>query len=149
MNSNGNACDEIAPGFDTSVVRQVMIVSGMLLTVLVLVGWYVCSWPFARSILFGGVLANGSFWLLKNDIQHLMQRVSAANGSQAGSFTFEKTRFFFKFYARLVVLGLLLLVLASQVAIDVIGLTLGLATVMISVVIIGLSTGKRWLSKKA
>jgi hypothetical protein len=36
------------------------------------------------------------------------------------------------------VLGLLLFVLASKMTIDVIGLTLGLATVMCSIVIIGL-----------
>jgi hypothetical protein len=50
--------------------------------------------------------------------------------------------------ARFIILGLVLFVLASQVAIDVIGLTVGFATVMVSVVIIGLGVGRRWLPSK-
>jgi hypothetical protein len=42
-----------------------------------------------------------------------------------------------------------LFVLASQVTIHVIGLTLGFATIMVSVVIIGVSTGKCWAPSKA
>jgi hypothetical protein len=39
-------------------------------------------------------------------------------------------------------------VVASKVPINVIGLTLGFTTVMVSVVIIGLSAGKCWLPSK-
>jgi hypothetical protein len=131
------------------VVRRVLICSGWLLLVLAAAGWYFHSLAFACSVLIGGVLANGSFWLLKNDIQRIMQRVADAEGLENAAFTFEKTRFFLRFYARLVVLGLVLFVLASRVTINVIGLTLGLTTVMFSVVIIGLSTGKCWRPSKA
>jgi len=131
------------------VVRRVLICSGLLLLVLATAGWYLHSLAFACSVLIGGVLANGSFWLLKNDIQRIMQRVADAEGLENAAFTFEKTRFFLRFYARLVVLGLVLFVLASRVTINVIGLTLGLTTVMFSVVIIGLSTGKCWRPSKA
>jgi len=101
---------------------------------------------FACSILIGGLLVNGSFWLLKKDAQRLMQRLSEADGSRDN---IEKTRFFLRSFARLLVLGLLLFVLASQVTINVIGLTLGFATVMVSVVIIGLSAGRCSVSSKA
>jgi len=131
------------------VVRRVLICSGLLMLVLAAGGWYLHSLAFACSVLSGGVLASGSFWLLKNDIQRVMQRVVEAEGLENTVFTFEKTRFFLRFYARLVVLGLLLFVLASRVTINVIGLTLGLTTVMFSVVIIGLSTGKCWRPSKA
>ena len=134
---------------ETLVARRVMVFSALLLIVLVAGGWYMHSLTFACSVLIGGVLVNGSFWLLKNDIQRIMQRVVDADGLENAAFSFEKTRFFLRFYARLVVLGLLLFVLASRVTINVIGLTLGLATVMFSVVIIGLSTGKCWRPSKA
>jgi len=140
---DGNAADVA-----DHLVRRVMIFSGILSVVLAVGGWYLSGWFFARSVLIGGMLVNGSFWLLKSDIQRLMQRVGKVDGHGETAFTFEKTRFFLRFYARLVVLGLLLFVLASQAAIDVIGLTLGLTTVMFSVVIIGLSTGKCWMPSK-
>jgi ATP synthase subunit 6 len=101
--------------------------------------WCFYDWLFARSILIGGLLVNGSFWLLKKDAQRLMQRVGEADGDVGPKENFEKTRFFSDRLPGLVVLGLLLFVLASQVTINVIGLTLGFATVMVSVVIIGLS----------
>jgi hypothetical protein len=139
---------ESTPESEALLVRWVVIFSGLLLIVLAAGSWYIFNWPFARSVLIGGMLVNGSFWLLKRDIQRLMQRVVDAEGRQGAALSFEKTRFFLRFYARLIVLGLLLFVLASQVVIDVIGLTLGLTTVMFSVVIIGLSTEKCWMPSK-
>lgn len=148
MNDQGKAARNNAAGGDVHLVRQVMIFSGLLTVLLAGGGWYISGWCFARSVLIGGMLVNGSFWLLKFDIQRLMQRVGNEEGSQGTAFTLERTRFFLKFYARLVVLGLLLVVLASQAAINMIGLTLGLTTVMFSVVIIGLSRGKCWTPSK-
>ena len=141
--AGGNAVDP-----EARLIRRVLIASGLLLVVLAAGGWYFSGWIFARSVLLGGLLVNGSFWLLKTDIQRLMKRIGNVDGRQNTAFTFEKTRFFLRFYARLVVLGLLLFVTASQVTINVIGLTLGLATIMFSVVIIGLSTGKWCLPRK-
>lgn len=146
MNKLCQVANGRAAGPEVPVVRNVMVFSGLLLVVLAAGGWYISSWPFARSVLIGGVLVNASFWLLKNDIRGLMQRVG--DGHHDANIGMERTRFLFKFYARLIVLGLSLFVLASQVTIDVIGLTLGLTTVMFSVVIIGLSTGKCWMPSK-
>lgn len=146
MNKQCKAANSHAAEPESPVVRYVMIFSGLLLVVLVAGGWYIYSWPFARSVLIGGVLVNASFWLLKNDIKGLMQKVGA--GHRETTTGMERTRFLLKFYARLVVLGLLLFVMASKVTIDAIGLTLGLTTVMFSVVIIGLSTGKCWMPSK-
>ena len=133
---------------NASMVRQVIVFSLFLLGVLVVGSCYFYDWSFARSILIGGLLVNGSFWLLKKDAQRLMQRFGEAGGDSVAGGDFEKTRFLLRSFARLVVLGLLLFALASQVTINVIGLTLGFATVMVSVVIIGLSTGKCLMPSK-
>ena len=128
------------------VVGRVTLFSGVLLVLLAAGGWWTFGWSFAQSVLIGGVLVNGSFWLLKKDAHRLIARVSEADGPAVNM---EKTRFFLRSFARLVVLGLLLFVLASQVTIHVSGLTLGFATIMVSVVIIGVSTGKCWAPSKA
>jgi len=131
---------------DTAVLRRVMVFSLLLLAIMAGGGWWMLDVKFAQSIILGGILVNGSFWLLQKDAQRLLHRVSEAEASVVVHA--EKTRFFFRSFARLIVLGLVLFVVASQVPIDVVGLTLGFATVMVSVVIIGLGTGKCWLPSK-
>ncbi|MBM9614289.1 ATP synthase subunit I [Desulfobulbus rhabdoformis] len=132
---------------EDGMLRQVMALSWLLLGAMAAVGWWLYNWQFAQSMLLGGILVNGSFWLLKRDTQRLMQKISQA---EAGMVVHtEKTRFFLRSFARLIVLGLLLFAVAGRVPINVIGLTLGLTTVMVSVVIIGLSTYKCWLPSKA
>lgn len=133
---------------DVAVLRRVIVCSAVLMGILVVGGWLVVDWPFARSLLIGAVLVNGSFLLLKRDAQRLMQRVSLAETTETVVINAEKTRFFLRTCARLIVLGLLLFSLASQVPIDVIGLTLGCATIVVSIVIIGLSANKCWTPSK-
>jgi hypothetical protein len=58
----------------------------------------------------------------------------------------EKVKFFLKFYGRLAVLALVLYVLITRVSIDVIGLVIGLSTIMLSVIIVVLSKGSLLLS---
>jgi len=148
MNEQGETADHRTSGNEGSVVRQVTMFSLALLGVLATGGWYLRNGSFACSILIGGLLVNGSFWLLQKDARRLMQRVSEADGAAGAGPNVEKTRFILRSLGRLVVLGLLLFVLASQVTIDVIGLTLGFATVMVSVVIIGVRAGKHRMPSK-
>jgi len=129
------------------LLRRVMALSWLLLVAMAAGSWLLFDWQFGQSTLLGGVLVNGSFWLLKKDAQRLMLRISQA---EAGMVVHtEKTRFFLRSFARLIVLGLLLFVVAVRVPVNVIGLTLGCTSVMVSVVIIGLSASKCWLPSKA
>ena len=132
---------------DTILLRRVMLCGWLLLVVLAACGWWLVDSGFAQSVVLGGVLVNGSFWLLARDARRLLLRVSQ---SEAGMIVqSEKTRFVLRTLARLVVLGLLVFVAATKVPVNVIGLTLGFATVMVSVVIIGLGAGKCWVPSKA
>ena len=101
-----------ATGTDTGpdLVRSVMIFSGLLTLVLTLVGWYLYGLIFARSVLVGGCLVNGSFLLLRYDARRLTRRISAAGEQQGAVSQAETVRFILHFFARLVVLGLVLFV---------------------------------------
>lgn len=127
---------------DNTLLRSIMMVSLSMLAVLVAGGWFFYDWTVARSIIAGGLLVNASFYLLKKDIEQMITRVSAAGSSFKGVKNMEKVRFFIKFYARLTVLGLLLFVLSTKVQINMIGLAVGLSTVMLSVVVVVLSKGR-------
>ena len=139
-----------ATGTDTGpdLVRSVMIFSGLLTLVLTLVGWYLNDWIFARSVLVGGCLVAGGFLLLRYNDRRLTRRISSAGEQQGAVSQAETVRFILHFFARLVVLGLVLFVLASKMTINVIGLTLGLTTVMCSIVTIVLIRMTSWLPSK-
>ncbi len=143
---NGPASQEGAePGIQ--LLRFVQLFSWIFLAILVSGSWYILKdWVFARSVLIGGVLANGSFYLLKRDIEQLIGRVSAATDGRKAVKRVEKLRFFLKFYARLIVLGLILYLLATRININMIGLVAGLSTVMLSVITVVLSRGKKIFS---
>jgi hypothetical protein len=58
----------------------------------------------------------------------------------------EKIKFFLKFYGRLAVLAVVMYLLITRVSIDIVGLVIGLSTIMLSVVIVVLSKGSMLLS---
>lgn len=113
----------------------------LLLLILIGGGWYLSSWPMARSILIGGVLANVSFFLLRRDIKLFITNFSAAGANWKSVRKIEKIKFFVKFYSRLAALAVILCLLITKVTIDVIGLVIGLSTIMLSVIVVVLSKG--------
>ncbi|PIE59774.1 MAG: hypothetical protein CSA32_02360 [Desulfobulbus propionicus] len=128
---------------DRRLIRRVVCFSCLLLVLLSAGSWLAVDKVFAISVLIGGILANSSFLLLKNDTEQILGKVAVAGGRSGTVSRVETVRFFIKFYARLIILGLLLLVLIARVEMDMIGLSLGLATIMISVIAMMLSRVKK------
>ena len=134
-------------GQEQKILRLIQLVS-LILTVIFAIGGYVLRSPtFALSVLFGSVLVNGSFWILKRDAEQVLNRVasSAAEASRAVQ-RMERVRFVVKFYAKLIVLGLLLYAASTRMQLDMIGVALGLSTVMLSVIGIVLGGGRKLYS---
>ena len=131
------------------LVRHVAVFSCLLTVVIAGAGWVFLGTVFALSVLEGGALANVSFLLLKKDVEQLLNRVVAAGVRAEAVSRTEKIRFFIKFYARLIIFGLLLIVLVSKVPVHMIGLSLGLATVMLSVIATVLGRGKHFYSEQS
>jgi len=131
------------------LLRMVQRFNLLMVAVFTLGCWYIVDWTLARSVLIGGMLAGGSFFLLKRDIEQLINRVAEAGEQVKGVKKLEKVRFFLKFYARLFILGLLMYVLTTKVSVNMIGLVLGLSTVMLSVVIVVLARGRMVFSAQS
>ncbi len=132
---------------DQALIRAVIYTGWLFVMIFAIAGLYVSGEQFALSALAGGVLVNGSFLLLKKDIEQLVNKVSVAGGGLDSVSRTEKIRFFIKFHARLVVFGLLLIALVAKCPINLVGLALGLATVVLSVVVVVLIKGKKFYSK--
>jgi NAD(P)H-dependent flavin oxidoreductase YrpB (nitropropane dioxygenase family) len=125
-----------------ALLQMIQLFNLFMVVVFTAGSWYIIDWTLAQSVLIGGILASGSFFLLKRDIEQLIDRVASAGDQAKGVKKMEKVRFFLKFYARLTVLGLLLYVLTTKISINMIGLVIGLSTVMLSVVIVVLARGR-------
>ena len=130
----------------TSLLKDVQRFNWLLLALLTAGAWYLFSWKIAQSVLIGGVLANVSFFLLRQDIARFMANFSQAGMNWKAVKQLEKVKFFLKFYGRLIVLAVILFFLITRVSIDVIGLVIGLSTIMLSVIIVVLSKGSMYLS---
>jgi hypothetical protein len=124
------------------LLRYIFLCNLLVLSVFVCVSWYLYGWEMARSVFAGGILACSSFFLLKRDVEQMIGRVSRAGQAFNAVKTVEKVRFFLKFYARIIVFGLLLFVLVTKVNINMIGLAVGLSTIIISVIVVFLSKGR-------
>ncbi|HDL98102.1 MAG TPA: ATP synthase subunit I [Desulfobacteraceae bacterium] len=124
------------------LLRYVQHFNWLLLAVLTAGSWSFSSWLVAQSVLFGGLLANGSFFLLRRDIQHLITNVSEQGQAGNPVTKQEKIKFFLKFYGRLIALVAVLFLLFTCFTINTVGLLIGLSTVMLSVIIVVLSKGR-------
>jgi len=133
---------------ELALLSLIMLCSLVTLAVFVAVGWYLYGWMMAQSVLAGGILGNGSFFFLKRDAEQIIARVSVAGNTYNGVKNMEKVRFFIKFYARLLVIGLLLFALTTKMHVNMIGVAIGLSTVMLSVVVVVLSRGKIFLVQR-
>lgn len=128
-------------GVEARVLHTVHIYNAVLLSVLFAATWYIFSWPLAMSVMIGGLLASASFVLLSRDILKLMESVTRAGANRNSIKKVAKVRMMFNFYLRLGVIALILYVLNARLPIHMIGLVVGLSTMMLSVVIVVLSKG--------
>ena len=105
----------------------------LLLLVMTAAGGLILSPNFAKGLFVGGLIANISFILLKKDITRVL----------AGPLNAAKGRFLIKYYARLTVLALILFFLVRYKSIHLVGLLVGLSTVVISIGIMVAGAAKK------
>ena len=149
MNNNSqDTMDHVDKGAEAGslLLSSVQRFNWVLMAVLVVGSWYMFSRTLAQSVLVGGLLASVSFFMLRRDIDSFMTNFSQAGMSWKAVEKLEKIKFFLKFYGRLATLAVVLYALVTWISIDVIGLVVGLSTIMLSVIIVVLSKGSMLLS---
>lgn len=104
-------------------LKKVQIFNWLLLVIMTGAGWLIFSAFIAQSIFIGGMIANISFGFLKKDLVKVL----------SGPLEVTKIRFFMKYYARLAVVVVILFFLVKYQKVHVIGLLLGLSTVLASI----------------
>jgi hypothetical protein len=111
----------------------------LLLAGMIAAGGFFVSPYFAKGLFIGGLIANISFLLLKKDITRVL----------SGPLNAAKGRFLIKYYIRLTVLALILFFLVRYRSIHLVGLLIGLSTVVISIgIMVAEAAGKVALTAK-
>ncbi|HHB75635.1 MAG TPA: ATP synthase subunit I [Desulfobulbus sp.] len=129
------------------ILRTIQRVSLLLTAIFAGAGFFLWGTLFAQSVLIGSLLVNGSFWMLKRDAEQILGRVATSNPDVVRTVQrLERVRFVFKFYAKLVILGLLLYAVSTRMQLNMIGVALGLSTVMLSVIGVVVSGGRKLYS---
>jgi hypothetical protein len=113
-------------------LARVQLVVWLLVFAMPLAAAVTFSWTIAGAILVGGLIANLSFILLKNDLTKVMK----------GPLQAVKLQFFIKYYLRLSALAIVLYFLVRHGHIHVFGLLVGLSTVVVGIFVAAVSQAR-------
>ncbi len=113
-------------------LKRMLALSWLYLAVLVLGAWVMSSWSLAWGVLAGGIISIASFLVMYRDVASLFDSI-APGGQAAESLRKKKKGLVLKFWLRLFLIGLILLMLIKYGGINVFGLILGLSTVVVTI----------------
>lgn len=116
-------------------LQRMQVISWIYLAVLTLGAWVIFSWTMAWSVFAGGLIAVLSFWVSQRDLTQFLHTLPVSEEmteSQAKS-QFKKSGFLLRFWIRIVIIGVVVLLLVRFSAINAFGLIMGLSTVVFAV----------------
>lgn len=131
-------------------LKQVQVLSFGFLVVLTGGSWLIMSWSFAQSVLVGGVIAIASFFSGHRDIASFLKTFEPPEeGKEKEKKGSGKSVYIIKFWLRLALIAVVLLFFVRSGKADVIGLLLGLSTVVFAIILTTLSVaGRYFFSRK-
>ena len=143
---------------DEISLKRMQVTGWLCLLVLTLGSWYVMSsLDFALSVAAGGVLANLSFLSTQRDVMGFMNSLElpkSEEGEEGNEVTEDealkqakkigKSKYLVKFWLRLAIIGLVLLLLIKSGRANVFGLLLGLSTVVFTIILTTVGVAGRY-----
>jgi len=136
---------------DDIISLQKMQVAGWIyLVVITICSWAFISWTFAWSVFAGGVISIVSFVVSHKDVIGFFDSLTPLqDGEDEEEENKEKVKkskfgFLIKFWFRIGIIGIVLLLLIKSGKANVFGLILGLSTVVFTVTFTALNVAKRY-----
>ena len=129
-----------------AALRQMQVISWLVLVVLTCAGAMFVSWWFAWSVFAGGVLSIVSFWVASRDVVRMIGLIvsrSSLDDRKAQAQQGQKG-YLLKFWLRIVLIGIVLLVLIKSTSVNIFGLILGLSTVVVAITFIALNMARHY-----
>ena len=131
---------------DLLTLQKMQVISWICLAVLIVGSAVIVSFEFAVAVLVGGLISIGSFWVSQAEVMkviHSVTSLSALEDRQAQAKQGQKG-YLVKFWGRLVIIGVVLLVIIKSQAVNIFGLILGLSTVVLAITFISLNVARHY-----
>ncbi len=128
-------------------LQKMQVAGGLYLVVLTAAGWFLFSSNVAWSIFAGGLVSMGSFWASYRDVRRLVDTMTAPgteDGNTAGGRTFNKGGYLLKFWIRIAIIGVVLLLLIKSGTVNALGLVLGLSTIVFTITFTALNAVRHY-----
>lgn len=126
-------------------LQKMQAVSWFFLTILTIGAWFLHSFFFAWSVFIGGLIAIFSFWVTHKDVTSFFCRLAVAEPASGGKKQIKsKGEYLIRFWIRIAIIGAVLLVLIKYNKVHIIGLILGLSTVVFAVTFTALNAARRY-----
>ena len=118
----------------------------MVLAALTLGSFFVASVSFAWSVLAGGVISNISFLISQKDIKGFIESITSSPEPEDREAKAKKGQkgYLLKFWLRIAIIGIVLLLLIKSGVVNIFGLILGLSTVVLAVTFVCLNVISRY-----
>lgn len=128
-------------------LQKMQVAGWIYLLCLTLGSWIIISWSFAWAVLAGGVISILSFSVSHKDVAGFFESIGAPQdeGADEEKVKKSKTGFILKFWFRIGIIGIVLLILIKGGKANVFGLILGLSTVVFTVTFTALRVAGRYL----
>jgi len=126
-------------------LHKMQVMSWVYLAVLALGAWIFHSAFFAWSVLVGGIISILSFWVSHNDVARFFGSLTAtAPIPEKEKVKKSRVGYIVKFWVRIVIIGIVLLVLIKYKKVNIFGLILGLSTVVFTVTVTAVNVAWRY-----
>ncbi len=128
-------------------LQKMQVVSWVYLLVLTMGSWVVLSWSFAWAVLAGGIISIMSFLVSRNDAVGFIESMTPDLGNDGDNKQIKKKRngLLIKFWLRFIVIGIILFLLIRSHKVNLVGLILGLSTVVCTVTFTALNVARHYL----
>lgn len=125
-------------------LRKVQVLSWVCLVALCGGAWIFWSWQMAWSVAVGGILSIVSFMLTHQDVARFMESLNSSEEGKGEKKALKlgKSQYIIKFWLRLAVIGLVLLILIKSGKVNIFGLLAGLSTVVFSITLTTVSAAR-------
>jgi hypothetical protein len=131
---------------DLMSLQKLQLMSIVYLLVLIAGAWLLHSLFFAWSVFVGGVISILSFWISHNDVTRFIGTLASQPEIQGNKERAKKGKagYLIKFWIRIIIIGIALLVLIKYQKVNIFGLILGLSTVAFTITFTAVNVARRY-----
>jgi len=129
-------------------LRKMQALSWVCLLILCGGSWLFYSWEFTWAVAIGGVISIVSFMLTHQDVARFMKSLDSSEEEGQGekkALKVGKSRYIIKFWFRLAIIGLVLLMLIKSGKVNIFGLLVGLSTVVFTITLTTVGAAGRYI----